>query len=261
MREWFKSWYVRNKKSRVTAICRRGCNWRIHASPVQESTTYQIKTLTGTHVCGRNYSNVHANSRYLSKKMQHTVRDDPTVNVDSLAKTIRRECMLDISLRQAYRTRCKANEALHGVDMEQYNKVREYANVLLTSNPRSRITITVFRATSNSEGVFQRMFYSLGAMRDGFLAGCRPIIGLDGCFLKSAFGGQLITAMGRDGNDNIFPIAMAVAEAETFDSWCWFLEELKCQIGEGNNSSVPWTFISDRQKGLVNAIEQMFPMA
>ncbi|XP_027184246.1 uncharacterized protein LOC113782560 [Coffea eugenioides] len=59
---------------------------------------------------------------------------------------------------------------------------------------------------------FLRLFYGLGALKKGFLAGCRPIIGLDGCFLKGPFG-------------------------------------------------VPYTFISDRQKGLVHAIEELFPGA
>uniref|UniRef100_A0A2N9GBQ0 F-box domain-containing protein n=1 Tax=Fagus sylvatica TaxID=28930 RepID=A0A2N9GBQ0_FAGSY len=42
-----------------------------------------------------------------------------------------------------------------------------------------------------------------------------PIIGLDECHLKGVYGGQLLSAVGRDGNDNLFPIAMAIVEAET----------------------------------------------
>lgn len=58
--------------------------------------------------------------------------------------------------------RYKANEILHGVDMEQYNNVRDYANVLLTHNPRSSITTQVFRQGEEVGNGFQRMFYSLG---------------------------------------------------------------------------------------------------
>ena len=45
-----------------------------------------------------------------------------------------------------------------------------------------------------------------------FLGGCRPIIGLDGCHLKGRFGGQILSAIARDANDNIFLVAFAVVE-------------------------------------------------
>ncbi|KAL3498862.1 hypothetical protein ACH5RR_041594 [Cinchona calisaya] len=49
---------------------------------------------------------------------------------------------------------------------------------------------------------------------EGFLKGCRPIRYLDGCFLKNPFDGQLLTAMGRDENDNMFPIPLTIVEAK-----------------------------------------------
>ncbi|XP_071909614.1 uncharacterized protein [Coffea arabica] len=109
-----------------------------------------------------------------------------------------------------------------------------------------------------SRGTFQRLYYCLYACKKGFLDGCRPIIGLDGCFLKTAFGGQLLSALGRDGNDNMVPIAFAVVEIERYDSWKWFLELLMADLGMGRDN-IPWTFISDRQKGLVHAVNELFP--
>ena len=40
-----------------------------------------------------------------------------------------------------------------------------------------------------------------GGMQEGFLARCRPFIGLDVCHLKNELGGQLITAVCRDPNE------------------------------------------------------------
>ncbi|KAL7264160.1 hypothetical protein ACSBR1_002168 [Camellia fascicularis] len=85
-----------------------------------------------------------------------------------------------------------------------------------------------------------------------------PIVGLDGgCFLKGIYGGQLLAAIGLDGNDNMFPIAIAVVEAECKDSWIWFLTQLIEDIGDGTDIS--WTFILDRQKGLVHTLKQVLP--
>ena len=57
----------------------------------------------------------------------------------------------------------------------------------------------------------------------GFLGGCRPLVGLDGCHLKGKFGGHILSSIARDGNDNIFPVALHVVEQENKDSWVWFL--------------------------------------
>jgi hypothetical protein len=71
------------------------------------------------------------------------------------------------------------------------------------------------------------------------------VIGVDGCFLKGRYGRQLLVAVGRGPNDNIYPIAMAVVEAENKDNWSWFLETLMADLGP--NGSNGWTFISNRQ--------------
>ena len=84
------------------------------------------------------------------------------------------------------------------------------------------------------------------AQMQGFHNGRRPIIGLDGCHLKGVYGGQLLSAVGRDGNDNLFPIAMAVVEAETKDSWTWFLMELTEDIKA--QEKMKSSCISDRHK-------------
>ena len=48
--------------------------------------------------------------------------------------------------------------------------------------------------------------------------GCIKIIGFDGCFLKGASCGELLTAIGRDGNNQIYPIAWAVVEVENTEN-------------------------------------------
>lgn len=76
--------------------------------------------------------------------------------------------------------------------------------------------------------------------------GMREILGLDGAFLKEPQNGQLLTAVGVDGNNGIYPLAYAIVEAENAATWSWFLECLGDDLGLGANSN--FTFISDRQK-------------
>ena len=74
--------------------------------------------------------------------------------------------------------------------------------------------------------VFERMYVCLEACKNAFVTTCRPLIGLDGCFLKGEFGGQLLSEVGKDGNNQMFPFAYVVVESENYSSWKWFVDLL-----------------------------------
>ena len=44
-----------------------------------------------------------------------------------------------------------------------------------------------------------------------------------GATWKGDLGEQILSAIARDANNNIFPVAFAVVEQENKDSWVWFL--------------------------------------
>ena len=62
--------------------------------------------------------------------------------------------------------------------------------------------------------VFKRMFVCLDACKKGWKVGCRPIIGMDGCFVKTKFKGELLVALGRDKNEQKYPIALPCVKSE-----------------------------------------------
>ena len=90
------------------------------------------------------------------------------------------------------------------------------------------------------------MYIRYNAQKLGFLGGCKPIIGLDGCYLKGRFGGQILSTIARDANDNIFTVSFVVVEQKNKDSWVWFLQQFSEDIG--NPEQLNLVFISDRQK-------------
>ncbi|CAH9117438.1 unnamed protein product [Cuscuta europaea] len=69
--------------------------------------------------------------------------------------------------------------------------------------------------------------------------------------------GEILSAVGRDANNEMYPIPWAVVEIENTDSWRCFLDLLKVDIQI--NNSFHWTLITDQQKGLVNVIKELFP--
>ncbi|KAK9181033.1 hypothetical protein WN944_024170 [Citrus x changshan-huyou] len=105
--------------------------------------------------------------------------------------------------------------------------------------------------------LFQRIFVAFPAQRNAFLNGCRPFIGIDGCHLKGKYGGVLLAAVAADANKGIVPLALSVCEIENTETWSWFLEHLHNYFDDGRQV----TFISDRQKGLLNAIPNTWPFA
>ena len=106
--------------------------------------------------------------------------------------------------------------------------------------------------------VFQRIYVCFDACKKDFIVGCRKVIGVDGCFFKGACNGELICAIGRDANNQIYLVAWAVVEKETENSWSWFFgllqKDLNIPIGGKG-----WVIISDQQKSLLNAVVEYFP--
>nr|GEV51124.1 hypothetical protein [Tanacetum cinerariifolium] len=94
--------------------------------------------------------------------------------------------------------------------------------------------------------VFHRIYVCLGALKLGFRAHRRDLLGLDGAFMKGPFPGQVLVAAGLDSNNGIYPLSYTLAEAETKSSWCWFLHCLGDDIDLHPNSN--FTSINDRQK-------------
>ncbi|KAH0727461.1 hypothetical protein KY290_004313 [Solanum tuberosum] len=96
------------------------------------------------------------------------------------------------------------------------------------------------------------------ACKAGFKAGCRKIIGVDGCWLKNTmYGAQLLSVVTLDGNNNIFPIAYAIVEKENKEIWQWFLTNLMNDLEI--EEQYLWTFMSDKQKGLIEAFDLVLP--
>ncbi|KAG8388326.1 hypothetical protein BUALT_Bualt02G0113900 [Buddleja alternifolia] len=113
----------------------------------------------------------------------------------------------------------------------------------------------------DEEGIrFHRLYICFSACKDIFKAACRPVVGVDGCFLKGQKGGQLLSTVEIDPNNNIFPICFALVEGKTKDTWMWFLNLLDSDLGISENQ-YRWTFMSDKQKVLIPAFESLFPDA
>ena len=60
----------------------------------------------------------------------------------------------------------------------------------------------------------------------GFKKGCRPLLFLVDTHSIGKYGGSLLGATSKDGNNVFFHVAFAIIDNKTYDIWTWFLTTL-----------------------------------
>ncbi|KAK8681383.1 hypothetical protein V6N13_053787 [Hibiscus sabdariffa] len=240
-----------NDSRRLQVVCKVGCPWmiwasRLHPKDINE-TTWQIKTYIGDHSCIRDTKNTNCTARWLAKAYIDKWRVDPTYSTGSLQKDVQHDHILQVPLTKCSRAKKIALEMIHGNEDEQYGRIYDYITELRGRNPGTTIICKL------DYRVFERIYICLQACKDGFKACCRPIISIDGCFLKGHFQGYLLAAVGIDANDCIYPLAYVVVESENTSSWCWNADGNRYEVPDGQEdqhvvdlgaeSLIPYTMI------------------
>ncbi|KAL0451711.1 UNVERIFIED_CONTAM: hypothetical protein Slati_1149200 [Sesamum latifolium] len=163
---------------------------------------------------------------YMLSKYESSFRTDPKRNVKGFRNDVIRDIRVHVSKFQAFRAKHAALKAIEGKSEDQYAKLWDYAAEIRRTNPGSTVVMTLGDDNGSGARLFSKFYVCFSALKLGFQAGCRPLIGVDGCHLKGPHGGVLLAAVGIDPNNNAFSIAYAVV---------------------------------DKQKGLIPAFESIFP--
>ncbi|XP_024636474.1 uncharacterized protein [Medicago truncatula] len=259
IREWnvlngYQIKFVKNDKERCRVECKdkhNGCKYEAHCSKVANSHTYKIKTLGVAHTCGRSLDNSSANANWLTNIVVEKMRGSGEQKVKDIMKDLRRQYSVGVSFHTAWSAKKRATEILDGDAKKQYTLLWRYAAELKRVCNGNNLKFNVERTLLTNQQRFSKFYFCFDGCKQGFLAGCRPFIGVDGCHLKTKFGGILLVDVGRDANDQYFPLAFGVVENETKETWRWFLTLLLEDIGNKR-----WVFISDQQKGLMSVFDE-----
>ncbi|KAK8656526.1 hypothetical protein V6N13_098473 [Hibiscus sabdariffa] len=245
----------RNDNKRIQVKYKGECPWMLWAAPVNDEDpatgSWQIRSVNSEHTCLREFQNHNVTAKWLAENYFSSFYVDHNFSHNSLKQAVHKDWGIHVPKTKCIRTKNLAIENLNGNHKEQYAKLYAYLDELRQSNPG---TSTICKL---DERKFESLYICMQAMKDGFKAGCRPIIGLDGCHLKGYYQGHLLAAVGIDADDSIYPISFAVIESENQSSWCWFLELLATDLEIENSHS--FTFMTDRQKGLMDAVPELFP--
>ncbi|XP_012571249.1 uncharacterized protein [Cicer arietinum] len=173
--------FIKNDKLRVRVKCKEGCEWFAYCAKLPGEDAWQLRKLVDAHSCNREYKVKFMRSSWLRKRLYSTVKENPNIKVTDISNKVHQKWNAGVSKMKAFRTHKVA------IDM-----VTDYVDIPLLPS-------------------FQRLYMCLNGCKESFLT-YRPIIGLDGCFLKGYYEGMILAVVGRDPNDQMLPIVVAVVE-------------------------------------------------
>ncbi|KAA0062480.1 MuDRA-like transposase [Cucumis melo var. makuwa] len=190
--------------------------WRLRAVRLKDSNIFKIKKYVKVHSCSLEFLNRdhrQAKSWVVGELIKSKFKGPGRIyKPRDIIEDMRQDYGINMSYEKAWRARENAYEQVRGSPEESYNFLRRYGEALKFTNP-------------------------------GFLNFIRPVIVMDGTFLKNKYRGQLIVAVCLNGNNQIYHLAFGVVDRETDDSIQWFLEKLKGAIREVPNLD----FVTDRK--------------
>ncbi|KAK8636512.1 hypothetical protein V6N13_124258 [Hibiscus sabdariffa] len=175
------------------------------------------------------FKNRNVTYKWLAKTYFEKWKADTTFSIRSLQHDVQETYSYQISLSKFLRAKNCTLETVTGNHKAQYSKIYDYLAEIRTSNPGST---TLFHLDNR---LFRRMY------------------------IKNYYGGFLLSTVGVDGNDSFYPICYAIVEAENESSWHWFLSLMMTDLEMTN--SYHFTFMSDKQKGLIKVLLELFPHA
>lgn len=136
---------------------------------------------------------------------------------------MRKNYSVGITPSRAWKAKEIAKGIVEGDIGRQFAMIWSYAAELGRVCPGNTFKINVEKPNQSILPRFGSFYFCFDGCKRGFVDGCRPFIGVDGCHLKKKYGGQLLIVVGRDPNDQYFPLEFRVVETETKESWRWFL--------------------------------------
>ncbi|KAL2900434.1 Nascent polypeptide-associated complex subunit alpha muscle-specific form [Bienertia sinuspersici] len=228
----------KNRQQRIGVRCVEGCSFKLYSSWDSRKASFVVKTVVDEHTCTRNMDrNRQLKSTWLAQQLLEVFKARPHWPANEIIQTVRLGYRVVVKKDFAYKVKYYAHRLLHGSMKDHYHKVGNYLEALKKASPGTDMELISDLKEGNPHPIFQRMYMCFEGLKHGWKEGCRPIICVDACFLKTFLGGQLLSAVGRDANDQMYPIAWAIVEGENNLSWEWFFKKLQSslELGEGEN--------------------------
>ena len=269
---------------RFIARCKaEGCPWRIHALRIYDGKTIevqpvsflffysklsvvyfcdmysillQIKVLPAEHNCPttKQREGKMTTQDWCASRLTEWLKKNPNKGAKDARDKLEDDYGIKLKYSKAWAGMKLALQHIHGKYEESFQLLVNWKAQMELSSPESIVEIEV---EGNKKKRFKRIFVALKPCVDGFLAGCRPFVGVDATCLNGKYTGQLASATAVDGHNWLYHLAYAIFDSETEDNWKWFMEQLHKAIGSPEGLVI-CTYAC---KGLGSAVGAVFPQA
>ncbi|KAI0501638.1 hypothetical protein KFK09_016583 [Dendrobium nobile] len=253
---------IASNTKKFTIVCAKhdcpvySCLWRLQAAQSKRlGDIWKISSIKNQHRCVSpivDSGHRQCNSQFISFYILPIIRKQKDLKPREIIGRIESKFNIKVSYMKAWDARRKAIKVVFGSWEESYRTLNLFMDDVASAMPG-----TIYRIQSTQTNRFQRLFWAFGPSIIGWIF-CRPVLCLDGTFLLGKYRGTLLTAIGMDANNGLYPLAFAIVESECNESWIWFLRqvnELLPVVTNRHNLCI----ISDRHAGLVRGCREIFP--
>ncbi|GKA97220.1 hypothetical protein Tco_0825114 [Tanacetum coccineum] len=217
----------KKKKGEIVDPSKPKCPFKMRAVKMRDENIVHIRSLHDKHTCTRRYYlGSLVTSKWIAQRFEDKVRMNPDMKVVDL---------------QEYQN-----------VGSQYDRLVDYCDELKRSNPDTIVSMQV-DPLANEKHLFNSYYVSIQQFKEGWKAGCKKIICMDGCFLKGICQGELLAAVGRDANNQIYLIAWVLVQVENIENWEWFLRYMSKDLDLNDGTGLALIF--DGHKGILQGTD------
>ena len=145
----------------------------------------QVKVFVNEHCCIRSGYSKMLKTSSIATLFEERLRINPMFTRTEIADEIHREYNLTVTEEQCGKTKAKLYRERKTSHEAHFLRIWDYQAEVLKSNQCSTMKIeTLTGPVVRSKQRFDRLYMCFKAQRETWIETCRPIIGLDGAFLK-----------------------------------------------------------------------------
>uniref|UniRef100_A0A2N9F1B3 SWIM-type domain-containing protein n=1 Tax=Fagus sylvatica TaxID=28930 RepID=A0A2N9F1B3_FAGSY len=232
--------------------CTNECSWKLRACQRKKHGFWEITKYYGPHTCTNldvSKDGKMLDSNLIEREIHHLVVKDHAVTIGTLDAEIFKEYKAKVSYFKLWDAKQKAIARIYGDWVKSYEILPMFMAAVQDANPNTVVKWKKKDGIERNTEIFHRVFWAFGPCIAGFIH-CRPVINIDATHLYGKYQGKLLIAMGQDADNGVYPLAFAVVENESKDSWMWFLICIKKYVTQRKGMCL----ISDRHKGIEKTV-------